>query len=109
MIARVSVRSVEMNKTEARFAQWLDIGIREGRFVSKFFEDFTLRIGNNCRYTPDFAVLCADSSFRFYEVKGFWRDDARVKIKVAATKFPMFAFFAVQWKSGGWEVEEFKP
>jgi hypothetical protein len=109
MIARLSVRTGEMNKTEARFAQWLDIGIREGRFVAKFFEDFTLRIGDNCRYTPDFAVLCADMSFRFYEVKGFWRDDARVKIKVAATKFPMFAFFGVQWKSGGWEVEEFKP
>lgn len=109
MIARLSYRNVEMNKTEARFAQWLDIGIREGRFVARYFEDITLRIGDNCRYTPDFAVLCADSTFRFYEVKGFWRDDARVKIKAAASKFNMFPFFAVQWKGGTWEVEEIKP
>jgi hypothetical protein len=45
-----------------------------------------------------------------HEVKGFWTDDARVKIKVAASIYP-FKFMAVkprpQKVGGGWEVEEF--
>lgn len=45
-----------------------------------------------------------------HEVKGFWQDDARAKIKIAAAMFP-FRFFAVKVKTkregGGWDVEEF--
>jgi hypothetical protein len=106
--AKLVLRGADMNKTEARFAAWLDLGIKQGQFLARYFEDFTLRLGNDCRYTPDFAALCADGSLRFYEVKGFWRDDARVKIKVAASKFPMFEFFAVKWVGGTWDVEVIK-
>ena len=41
-----------------------------------------------------------------HEVKGFWMDDARVKIKVASEMFP-FRFVAVTRKAGRWEAEEF--
>jgi hypothetical protein len=45
-----------------------------------------------------------------HEVKGFWTDDARVKIKVAASQFPV-AFIAVRRigkaKGGGWDIERF--
>ena len=45
-----------------------------------------------------------------HEVKGFWSDDARVKIKVAADMYP-FRFMALKVLSkkngGGWEVETF--
>jgi hypothetical protein len=45
-----------------------------------------------------------------HEVKGFWQDDARVKIKVAASIYP-FRFVAVTARAkkhgGGWAVEEF--
>jgi hypothetical protein len=41
-----------------------------------------------------------------HEVKGFWQDDARVKIKVAASIYP-FKFIAVKKAKGGWEREEF--
>jgi hypothetical protein len=43
-----------------------------------------------------------------HEVKGFWRDDARAKIKIAADAYP-FRFFAIRKQpakaGGGWEVE----
>ena len=45
-----------------------------------------------------------------HEVKGFWQDDAKVKIRCAAAKFP-FRFVAMKKKAkkdgGGWESQEF--
>ena len=41
-----------------------------------------------------------------HEVKGFWRDDARVKIKVAADIYP-FRFLAIKKAKDGWEKESF--
>lgn len=64
----------------------------------------------NTFYTPDFAVMRADGALEVHEVKGFWTDDARVKIKVAADQYPM-RFIAVKVlpkkQGGGWVVEEF--
>jgi hypothetical protein len=55
-------------------------------------------------------VLRGDGSLEVHEVKGFWEDDARVKVKVAASLFP-FRFIAVtaiaKKHGGGWKVEEF--
>lgn len=52
----------------------------------------------------------ANGEMEAHEVKGFWTDDARVKIKVAASLFP-FKFVAVKVQSqkngGGWAIEEF--
>jgi hypothetical protein len=45
-----------------------------------------------------------------HEVKGFWQDDARAKIKIAADLYPMrFVAIRVQSKKegGGWASEEF--
>ena len=51
-----------------------------------------------------------DGILEMHEVKGFWQDDARVKIKVAASIYP-FRFVAVKARAkkhgGGWEVENF--
>ena len=49
-------------------------------------------------------------TMEIHETKGHWEDDARVKIKVAATLFP-FRFFAItqgrKEKKGQWIFEEF--
>ena len=97
-----------MNKTEERYAQRLE-GLRlAGDIHSWRFEAFTLKLAEKrCRYTPDFAVYLPNGSIQFHEVKGFWRDDARVKLKVAATQFQEFQFVAVQLKKGDWVFEEF--
>ena len=49
-----------------------------------------------------------DGSIEIHEAKGFWEDDARVKIKAVAEQFPEFWFMAVQWKGGEWQVERFR-
>ena len=62
------------------------------------------RSADATRYTPDFLVELPGGLLELHEVKGFWRDDARVKFKVAAELFPMFRFVAVKRKHRQWEL-----
>ena len=99
-----------MNKTEAAYAAFLDTLIACKDVLWWKFEGVKLRLADNTFYSPDFFVLRADGALECHEVKGFWQDDARVKIKVAADLYPM-QFIAVQalpkGKGGGWKVERF--
>ena len=99
-----------MNKTEAAYASDLRDAQTQGDILWYRFEGVKLRLADNTFYTPDFAVLASDSVLEMHEVKGFWMEDARVKIKVAAEQYP-FRFKAVTAKrkkdGGGWAVENF--
>ena len=99
-----------MNKTEAAYDVHLWNERHAGSILWHKFEAFKLRLADNTFYTPDFAVLTADRLLECHEVKGFWQDDARVKIKVAAALYPL-RFIAVTARAkkhgGGWDREEF--
>jgi hypothetical protein len=96
-----------MNKTEAAYAEHLTNEERAGRVIWWKFEAIKLRLADATFFTPDFMVLPSDGLLEVVEVKGFWRDDARVKIKVAASLFP-FRFIAVtRTKGGSWRRESF--
>lgn len=99
----------KMNKTEAAYATLLDHQVRAGQLHAWRYEAIKLRLADNTYYTPDFWLVYPDGRCQFTEVKGgFWRDDARVKIKVAAEQFPWFRFAAAQYtKRTGWQIEEF--
>ncbi len=105
------MKAGKMNRTEAAYAARLEELKAAGEILWHSFEGLTLRLADRTRYTPDFAVMRADGLLELHEVKGFWRDDARVKIKVAAELFP-FRFIAVKAKSkkagGGWSQEVFE-
>lgn len=106
-IAKGTLTPRKMNKTEAAYDGHLTCLRREGHVLWHGFECIKLRLADDTFYTPDFAVLVRDLSLEMHEVKGFWRDDARVKIKVAAETFP-FRFKAVSKQAGGlWRFEEF--
>ncbi|TBL50562.1 DUF1064 domain-containing protein [Obesumbacterium proteus] len=104
------LKTGQMNKTESEYCQLLELRKRVGEIVWYRFEGVKLRLADNTFYTPDFAVMLITGEMEMHEVKGFWTDDARVKIKVAAEQYP-FRFIAVKPKAkkagGGWEVEEF--
>lgn len=100
-----------MNKTEAEYAELLKGRQLAGEIEWFAFEAIGLRLGKKCHYHPDFLVMLSDGVLEVHEVKGgHWEDDARVKIKTAAEKFP-FRFVAMRKRSkkdgGGWAVEEF--
>ena len=100
-----------MNKTEASYDAHLAAMQYAGQILWRKFEGLKLRLADNTFYTPDFAVMAADGVIECHEVKGFWQDDARAKIKVAADLYP-FRFLAVRAKSkkegGGWIMESFE-
>ena len=100
-----------MNKTEAAYASHLMARKLVGEIERFDFEPEKFRLADRTYYTPDFRViLMQDGTVEFHEVKGFWEDDARVKIKVAAELHP-YRFVAVKpiakKHGGGWSVEEF--
>lgn len=108
---RVRASRRGMNKTEARRAAELEAMRIAGEISAWAFEAVTLKLAHDCRYTPDFLVIYGLGHVRFEETKGHWRDDARVKIRVAAEKFPWFDFVALTVRKkkdgGGWHRESF--
>ncbi|MBB3020684.1 hypothetical protein FHR70_003770 [Microvirga lupini] len=110
MLALGRMKNGQMNKTEEAYAAHLELRRIAGEVAWYKFEGIKLRLADNTFLTIDFAVMLTDGSLEMHEVKGFWTDDARVKIKVAADLYP-FRFIAVQAlpkkQGGGWKVEEF--
>lgn len=95
-----------MNKTEQKYHAHLT-ALKFAKEVLWFeFEPANLRLSDGCFYKIDFMVMTKTGELEVHEVKGYWRDDALVKIKIAAAKFP-FRFIAVQLKKGNWDVREF--
>lgn len=110
-VAKVVDLFADMNGTEKARAIELEAMRRDGRIASWAFERVTLKLADDCRYTPDFFVVDLLGGITFEETKGHWRDDAKVKIRVAAEQFPQFTFRALVAKpkkdGGGWAITDF--
>jgi hypothetical protein len=97
-----------MNGTERRRAIELEAKKRDGQIREWRFEQVTLKLAPDCRYTPDFYVIENDGRVRMEETKGHWRDDAKVKIRLAARLFPEFEFVALLWSKDHWKQEDYR-
>lgn len=95
-----------MNKWEEQHAGMLWIRVMAQDVSGYHFERFRFKIGKKCLYIPDFVLLENDGSFSVDEVKGFRRDDAMVKIKVAALMYPQITFRLWEQKRGAWKMTE---
>lgn len=106
--SRVRPRHVagKMNKTESAYAYFLELRAKAGEIKRYSFEPLKFRLADKTFYTPDFMVV-RDNQIEMHEVKGYWEDDARVKIKVVAELFPEFQFIAVQKIKGEYNYEYF--
>ena len=107
-----------MNKTEAKYAEHLELLKSNGQIVRWDFEPFGLRLSEEkCFYHPDFFVTYQDR-FEVHEVKAFnkkagaplLKDDALVKIKVASTQFSYWVFKIVWFdtQKGLWDARNLK-
>lgn len=112
------------NKLEAEFEAWLREEWKNDAGVDVLAQAVTLSLANGVRYTPDFVVKFTSHGMRgavqfeavvlhAYETKGFMREDASVKIKVAAHQYPWIKFHLVTKRKkkdgGGWAIEEVLP
>lgn len=95
-------RGPQLNKTEQRFLDYLRI--RFGTQCTILSQQIKLRLANKTWYTPDFVTLHEDGRIMVWEVKGWLRDDAAVKLKVAAEQYPWFRFALAFWKKGQWDI-----
>lgn len=107
------MKAGKQNKTETAYGQLLELRKRAGEVAWYAFEGVKLRLADNTFYTPDFAVMLTNGQMEMHEVKGapaIFEEDAKVKVKVAASLFP-FAFQVAFPRSkrdgGGWSVVEF--
>ncbi len=90
-----------MNQTEKLYAQHLEQQKRLGLILDWQFEPETLKLGKDCRYTPDFRVikpigqttddriisdLLGFSEIEFREVKGTIRKKNTTKLQLNTTK-----------------------
>lgn len=102
----------EMNKTEAAYDIRLDALRHHGEILWYKFAAIKLRLAPNCFLTVDFPVLAADGVLEMHDVKGHARiytDDAKAKMKVAASMFPFrfkVAYPLSKKDGGGWRVED---
>jgi hypothetical protein len=104
--AKPNADESKLNKLESA---WLAVLCADITLAWVGVHALTFKIGDDCRYTPDFIALNLDGELIAYETKGFMRDDARVKLKVAARMFPFVGFVLVERKAGAWICTEIKP
>lgn len=105
MSAKPVHRKCKMNLTEARYAEILERKRLAGEIKRYEFEKIKFNLADKTTYTPDFYVVFP-GHIEFHEVKGFLREDANVKFKIAAEMFPEFRWVMVRWrnKKTGWEI-----
>lgn len=105
-------KTKEPNKTEREFGAYLR---HENPECDVLFEAYTLKLGDDCRYTPDWALVSKfDGSINFYEVKGAFlfkgatksaTDSSLTKPKTAASMFRHTFHIARKAKDGSWSIE----
>jgi hypothetical protein len=96
----------KMNKTEAAYEAHLKHLQMSGEILWYAFDSIKLRLANNTFLSVDFFILTKDFMLQAIDVKGSMAiitDDAAVKMKLAAEKFPWQFFYAIPMpkKDGG--------
>ena len=108
-LAMGALRKQKMNSLEAAYERVLRRRKLVGEVIWYDFEGITLKLADDTRFTPDFPVLLASGFLEMHETKGRMREDAWLKLKMAAKGFP-FRFFVIKLQSkklgGGWVTTE---
>lgn len=91
-----------MNGLESAYARQLEERKAAGYIDWYEFEPMRLKLADGTYYRPDFGVV-RNGRLEFHETKGHMREAARVRLNVAADKFP-FAFYLVRKTPIGFQV-----
>lgn len=94
------------SKLEAQYAGHLEALRHVGDVRDHRYEALRLILAKDCTLTPDFLVRTKDGAIEFHETKGFLREDAMIKLRVAARLFPFWKFILVTRKKSVWEYRE---
>lgn len=109
-VARGQKKPGEMNSLERSYeAEVLKPAMQSGDIVWYAYEALKLKLAPKTHLTVDFFVMTKAGDLEAHETKGFMREDANVKLKVAAEKFP-FRFLLIKQRTkkdgGGFTVTQ---
>jgi uncharacterized protein YwgA len=96
----------EMNKTEARYANHLEVLKHAKEIIDWKFEKIRFKLAEKTTYTPDFFVTYPDR-FEFHEIKGYRTGrhaHSNVKFKTAAMMYPWFVWQMIKLERNTWKV-----
>jgi hypothetical protein len=99
-------RDLYRSKWERERAAALTLQRMAGAIRSWKHEGIRLKLANGAWYKPDFMVWHNDGLIELEEVKGHWREAARVRWKVAIAQYPMFGFSLWTKQRGVWATVE---
>lgn len=108
MIAKAILRDPDAhrrNKTEEAFWQMQLLRVRAGEILYCYWEPFNLRFADSVYYKIDCLVVELDATITLYEVKGYFTEAGRRKVKVAARLFPYFRIIVATWPKKQWHYE----
>jgi hypothetical protein len=94
------------NKLERDYAAYLDQQKSIGAVAEWWYEPGSFKLAHKCYYHYDFLVQMPDGTLEVHETKGFMRDDANVKCKVAAHLYACYVFRVVYYKQRQWVIHE---
>lgn len=99
----------DMNKTEARYAAYLQGCCQAGTVHRWWFEAVKLRVAYDDSWIViDFMIQLPDGTIEFHDVKGGpTEEDATQKEKVVADLFP-FRIVEARWKGNKWILKEIR-
>lgn len=95
-----------MNGLESAYASRLEAQRQAGEIEWWAFEPMKFKLADGAWYTPDFIILKDGAQFAV-ETKGFWREAARVRCKVFASKYPHIRLIAAKRVQKEWVYEQF--
>jgi len=98
---------------ELDYANYLETWRKANKIDSWLYEPLRFSLGLNVSYTPDFLTVQGDDAYdsmrNIYEVKGSWLSrnarDSRTRLKIAATMYQWFNWYAVTREKGVWKFE----
>jgi len=72
-------------------------------------QNITLKLADDCRLTCDFSAIGFNGELILWDVKGFQREDAFLKMKFAARSFTWAKFIIVTREKGQWVERAINP
>ena len=102
---RPSTDEDRLNKTEKLYLAYL----RVFNYSYLGIQNITLKLADDCRLTPDFNFINDAGRLVFIDVKGFQREDALIKMKMAARTYRWADFFIVKRNGSGFDHIPVKP
>lgn len=101
---KLTLNVLGQNKTEARFDRLLEQLKRDGRILDFRWEPIKIRLAGRTWFKVDFIVQRNNLTLAAVEIKGFMRDDAAVKLKVAPEVFPFMDYYIAFADGPRWDV-----